>query len=141
MGAESDAQIVVNTKGVAVASGGMVTTLRDLARFGLLFTPSWNQTAHSRIVSEKFQQRILAGGRPDLVKAWHFGPRPDWLDHVAYQWDAVTKSGMFFKGGFGGQILYIAPQKDVVIAHFRTNKTVDDTGPILHLGSLIEELF
>jgi hypothetical protein len=48
---------------------------------------------------------------------------------------------MFFKGGFGGQILYVAPQKDVVIAHFGTNKTVDDTGPILRFGSMIEELF
>jgi hypothetical protein len=48
---------------------------------------------------------------------------------------------MFFTGGFGGPILYIAPQKNVVIAHFGPNKTVDDTGPILRLGSMIEELF
>jgi len=53
----------------------------------------------------------------------------------------VTKSGTFFKGGFGGQLLYVAPQKDVVIAHFGTNKTLDDPGPILHLGSMIEEPF
>ncbi len=87
------------------------------------------------------ESRILTNGRTDLVPTWHFGPRRDWLDHVAYQWDAVTKSGMFFKGGFGGQILYIALQKDVVIVLFGTNKTVDDTGPILRLGSMIEELF
>jgi CubicO group peptidase (beta-lactamase class C family) len=141
MGAEADAQMAVNCKGVAVSHGGMAARLRDVARFGLLFTPSWNKTARTQIISERFLRRILTNGRTDLVTTWHFGPRPDWLDHVAYQWDAVTKSGMFFKGGFGGQILYIAPQKDVVIAHFGTNKTVDDTGPILRLGSMIEELF
>ena len=133
--------MAVNCKGVAVSHGGMAARLRDVARFGLLFTPSWNKTAHTQIISERFLRRILTNGRTDLVTTWVFGPRPDWLDHVAYQWDAVTKSGMFFKGGFGGQILYVAPQKDVVIAHFGTNKTVDDTGPILHLGSMIEELF
>jgi CubicO group peptidase (beta-lactamase class C family) len=141
MGAEADAQMAVNCKGVAVSHGGMAARLRDVARFGLLFTPSWNKTAHTQIISERFLRRILTNGRTDLVTTWVFGPRPDWLDHVAYQWDAVTKSGMFFKGGFGGQILYVAPQKDVVIAHFGTNKTVDDTGPILRLGSMIEELF
>jgi CubicO group peptidase (beta-lactamase class C family) len=141
MGAEADAQMVVSTKGVAVAHAGMQATLRDVARFGLLFTPSWNKTARSPVISEKFLQRILTNGRPNLVETWVFGPRPDWLDHVAYQWDAVTKSGMFFKGGFGGQILYIAPQKDVVIVYFGTNKTVDDPGPVLRLGTLIDTLF
>ena len=141
MGAEADAQMAVNCKGVAVSHGGMAARLRDVARFGLLFTPSSNKTAHTQIISERFLRRILTNGRTDLVTTWVFGPRPDWLDHVAYQWDAVTKSGMLFKGGFGGQILYVAPQKDVVIAHFGTNKTVDDAGPILRLGSMIEELF
>jgi hypothetical protein len=46
-----------------------------------------------------------------------------------------------FKGGFGGQILLIDPEKDVVIAHFGTNKTLDDVGPMLSLGSLIDDLF
>ncbi len=141
MGAESEAQIVVNSKGMAVAHGGMIMTLRDLARFGLLFTPSWNKTAHNRIISENFMKRILENGRPDLVKDWVFGPKPDWLDHVAYQWDAVTKQSKFFKGGFGGQFLYVAPQKDAVIAYFGTNKSVDDIPPQLNLTELVDSLF
>ena len=40
MGAEADAQIMVNRNGIAVAHAGLVTTLRDLARFGMLLTPS-----------------------------------------------------------------------------------------------------
>jgi CubicO group peptidase (beta-lactamase class C family) len=76
-----------------------------------------------------------------LNLSWVFGPRPDWLYHVAYRWDAVTKTGKFFKGGFGGQILFIAPQKDVVIVHFGTNKSLDDTGPLLSLGDMVDDLF
>lgn len=141
MGAESDAQIVVNSKGIAVAHGGLIVTLRDLARFGLLYTPSWNKTAHKRIISEKFMKRILENGRVDLVKDRMFGPKPAWLSHVAYQWDAVTKQSRFFKGGFGGQLLYVAPQKDVVIAYFGTNKTIDDLPPELNLNEFVDSLF
>jgi CubicO group peptidase (beta-lactamase class C family) len=141
MGAESDAQIVTNRKGIAIAHGGMVTNLHDLARFGLLFTPSWNKTAQRRVISDKFIRKILENGRPDLVKEWIFGPRPEWLDHVAYQWDAVTKQGKFFKGGFGGQLLYIAPKKDVVIAYCGTNQSLDDMPPQLNLGELVDSLF
>jgi CubicO group peptidase (beta-lactamase class C family) len=141
MGAESDAQIVVNSKGIAVGHGGMIMTLRDLARFGLLYTPSWNKTAQKRIISEEFMKRILENGRVDLVKDWVFGPKPDWLHHVAYQWDGVTKQSRFFKGGFGGQLLYVAPQKDVVIAYFGTNKTIDDPPPQLKLNELVDNLF
>jgi CubicO group peptidase (beta-lactamase class C family) len=141
IGADADALIVVNNKGIAASHGGLITTLRDLARFGLVFTPSWQATSRTQIVSDSFLRRITQNGRPTLVKDWIFGPRPAWLDHVAYQWDAITTSGTFFKGGFGGQILFIAPQKDVVIAHFGTNKSLDDIGPILNLGSFIDDLF
>jgi len=141
IGAEADAFIVVNNKGVAAAHGGMSSTLRDLARFGLLFTPSWRATSRTQVISDRFLRRITQNGRPSLVKDWILGPRPAWLDHVAYQWDAITTSGKFFKGGFGGQILYIDPGKDVVIAHLGTNKTLDDVGPMLRLGSLIDDLF
>jgi CubicO group peptidase (beta-lactamase class C family) len=141
MRAEADALMAVNSKGVAVAHGGMATTLRDLARFGLLFTPSWSKTSQTRVITETFLRRITHDGRPTLVKDWFFGPRPDWLDHVAYQWDAITKSGRLFKGGFGGQRLCIDPGKDVVIAHFGTNETIDDVGPLLDLGDLIDHVF
>ena len=41
--------------------------------------------------------------------------------HNSYQWDIVTTDGHFFKSGFGGQGLYIAPEQDLVIAWFGTD--------------------
>src|SRR4030095_992665 len=58
--------MAVNCKGVAVSHGGMAARLRDVARFGLLFTPSSNKTAHTQIISERFLRRILTNGRTDL---------------------------------------------------------------------------
>jgi hypothetical protein len=53
------------------------------------------------------------------------GSHPAWRTHVAYQWDGVTDKGDFYKGGFGDQLLYVAPRKSVVIAYFGTNQTLD----------------
>ena len=36
--------------------------------------------------------------------------------HNSYQWDYVMPDGDFFKGGYGGQGLYISPSRDLVVA-------------------------
>jgi CubicO group peptidase (beta-lactamase class C family) len=40
--------------------------------------------------------------------------------HNSYQWDFVMDDGDFFKGGYGGQGLYISPSRDLVVAFFGT---------------------
>ena len=65
---------------------------------------------------------------------------PSSRTHVAYQWDGVTAQGDFYKGGFGGQMLYVAPRKDVVIAYFGTNATLDAPTESLPLSKLVDAL-
>jgi len=142
MGAEADAQIVVNRNGIAVAHAGLSATLRDLARFGRLLTPSAPPVGAAggagRVFSEAVVRRITSGGRPQILAA---GSHPKWLHHVAYQWDAVTDKGDFFKGGFGDQLLYVAPRKDVVIAYLATNQGLNDKPYLLPLRAMVDELF
>lgn len=137
IGAEADAAIVVNRNGVAAAHAGMAATLRDLARFGLLFTESWRVVSQERVVPESVLRRIREAGRPQILDP----KRPDWLSHVAYQWDGVTKKGDFFKGGFGNQLLYVAPRHDVVIAYFGTNESLDSAPALLPLRQMVDDLF
>jgi CubicO group peptidase (beta-lactamase class C family) len=142
MGAEADAQIMVNRNGIAVAHAGLVATLRDLARFGMLLTPSAQSVAGGgtagRVFSEAVVRRITGGGRPEILAT---GKHPKWLHHVAYQWDGVTDKGDFFKGGFGDQLLYVAPRKDVVIAYFGTNSALDSKPYRFPLRAMVDELF
>ncbi len=141
MGAEADAQIIVNRNGIAVAHAGFVATLRDLARFGMLLTPSARPVAGEgggRVFSEAVARRITSGGRPQILAT---GSHPAWLHHVAYQWDAVTDKGDFYKGGFGDQLLYVAPRKDVVIAYFGTNAALDSKPYRLPVRTMVDELF
>src|SRR5262245_51332537 len=85
MGAEADAQIVVNRNGIAVAHAGLSATLRDLARFGLLLLPSSPslEGQGDRVFSEAVVRRITEGGRPQILK----DSDPARRHHVAYQWD------------------------------------------------------
>lgn len=138
MGAESDAMIVINRRGVPIASAGMATTLRDLARFGLLFTESRRLVSDERIISDTHLSRITNGGRPHLLGEG----RPAWIRHTTRQWDEVTKSGDFGKGGFAGQSLWIAPKNDVVIAYFGTNESLASEGAVeLPLRKMTAVLF
>ncbi len=143
MGSEADAQIVVNRNGVAIAHAGMAMTLRDLARYGLLFTPSWKVVADERIVSENHLRRLLEAGRPELLTDqqapnWR---RPAWVRHASYQWDGVGKDGELFKGGFANQLLFVSTQADVVVAYFGTNASLDDRPLLLPLRKMVADLF
>lgn len=141
MGAEADAEIMVNRAGIAVAHAGLASTLRDLARFGMLLTasgPVVGERGLGRVFSDAVRRRISEGGRPQLLAP---GSHPDWLTHVAYQWDGVTNKGDFFKGGFGDQLLYVAPRKDVVIAYFGTNASLEFKPYLLPLRAMVDDLF
>ncbi|MFQ5411119.1 MAG: serine hydrolase domain-containing protein [Phycisphaerae bacterium] len=120
MGAEADAMIVVNRNGLGIAHAGMATTLRDLARFGLLFTESWRLVSEERIISDSHLSRITEGGRPHLLGEKHSAE----MRHATRQWDEVTNGGSFCKDGFAGQRLWIAPRNDVVIAYLGTNESL-----------------
>ena len=108
MGASSDAYICLSGKGIPWFHGGMSTTLRDLARFGMLFTKSQIRTQKERIIS--FAQIREIFDTPPIDNS--FAPFK-W----AYQWD-LASDGIMMKGGFGGQALLIHPQKEIVIAYF-----------------------
>jgi CubicO group peptidase (beta-lactamase class C family) len=104
--------------GAPGSHGGLCTTLRDLARFGMLFTPS----AASPVITAEHLRRIRAGTRPDLPRARR--DQPDYvtaaygsaLPPASRQWDFAMADGDLFKGGFGGQGLYVSPARDLVIA-------------------------
>lgn len=121
IGAESDAALMVSSIG---ASSTINSTLRDLGRFGLLFTPSWQKVSERRLVSETFLRKIQQGGRPEIFAKAGAGKTlmevlaDDPPRHNTYQWDFVMPDGDFFKSGHCGQGLYISPKRDLVVAFF-----------------------
>lgn len=124
MGAESDALILAPERGIPALHAGISSTLRDVARFGMLFTPAGRQGTAAPVVTDTHLREIQRGGRPGIFDA----ARPEAPQlvageaplHNSWQWDWVMRDGDFFKGGFGGQGLYVSPSRDLVIAFFGT---------------------
>ena len=124
IGAEGDGIIGLSPQGEAIAHGMFSSRLRDLARFGLLFTP-WGHRDRP-VVPAEVMDMIRNGGRPapylgsakraDFC-SW-FGEAPV---ACSWQWDAVFGDGDLYKGGFHGQALYVSARRDVVVAFFSTS--------------------
>ncbi|MFT6990670.1 MAG: CubicO group peptidase (beta-lactamase class C family) [Paraglaciecola sp.] len=118
IGSEYSALLAINTNGISASYlDGMSTTLRDLARFGLAFTPSGRKSANP-IISDAHLSKIRNVNK-NLDMSRDQGEKK----YSSYQWSAVYDDGDFYKGAHGGQGLYISPSKDLVIAFFGTANT------------------
>ena len=118
MGAESDASILAPRYGVPIAHGGLLARSRDVARFGLLYTPSYTKISDSQIISDRMIDLILNDKNPNLtLKANKAGQLPPDFSHSGYLWDAVYTNDDFYRGGWAGQGLLINPTKDIVAVY------------------------
>lgn len=125
-GMTGDATLALSPQGNGIIHGLISSRLVDMARFGLLYTPSWNKTASEPVVSKNTLVKIQQGGKVENylkdarigdMLAKRFGEKPLFN---SYQWDAVFADGDFYKGGMNGQGIYVSPNKDVVVAWFAT---------------------
>jgi hypothetical protein len=106
----------------------MSVTLRDLARFGMLYTKSEIVSQKESIISFAQLKEIFDAPPVDNPIApfkW------------AYQWDLASE-GIMVKGGFGGQILLIHPEKEIVLAY--VNYVEKDWGMNLMSDNAIGEV-
>ncbi|MBL0233024.1 MAG: serine hydrolase [Chitinophagaceae bacterium] len=128
MGASSDAYMCLSEKGIPWPHGGLSATLRDLARFGMLYTRSEILAQKQSIISFAQLKEIFdAPAIDNPIAPFKWG----------YQWD-LASDGIMVKGGFGGQILLINPEKEIVIAYF--NYVDKDWGMNLVSDNAISEI-
>jgi CubicO group peptidase (beta-lactamase class C family) len=120
MNAEGDVQIFITSDGNAFACGLVSMRLRDLARFGMLYTPSWGRASREQVVSADTIKQIQTGVSPNRKP-----PGSTVAENFSRQWDWVFFNGDFFKGGLHSQGLYVSPSTDLVIAWFSTAKSTD----------------
>jgi CubicO group peptidase (beta-lactamase class C family) len=129
-GFEAPALLCTSATGAPVSHGGICLTLRDLARFGLLFTPSAGVVAVEPVIDAALLNRIQTGGRPELHPA-------DGQPPASWQWNRAWPDGDLFKSGFGGQGLYVSPARDLVIVYAGVPRA---DGTTHQLGSTIREV-
>ncbi len=128
LGAERDAFWIVGPAGVETAGSGLLTTTRDMARFGqmLLQEGYFNGT---QVLPAAVVADIQAGG--DKV-AFARGPAASPMNHgYSYHhqwWLTHNEHSAYMAMGYGGQLLYIDPAAQMVIAKFSSFPTPTPAG-------------
>jgi CubicO group peptidase (beta-lactamase class C family) len=119
LGAEHDADVVVDPAGAPALGGGLNPTLRDMARFGEAmrlggrFNGKW-------IVPPAVVARIRAGAsKEDFAKAG-YKTLPGW-SYKSQWWVSHNSHGAFTARGIHGQAIYIDPRAEMVVVRFASN--------------------
>ncbi len=119
IGAEADGMMMVSPDGRAAAHAGLSARLRDIARFGQLYTGDGMgafDAAHQADLRSRNGIRFSPQQLFQLKERYG----DDAPTHAAWQWDMIWADGAMFKGGYSGQGLYIDPDKELVVAFFGT---------------------
>lgn len=107
IGTEVNGAYIAPVNGIPITHGGFLGRIRDLARFGLFYTPSYTVVSKHQVVTAKHMRLLLHGGRSGLLAA--LDGRTPGVKHNIYQWDAVFEDQTLFKGGWSGQGIIVTP--------------------------------
>jgi CubicO group peptidase (beta-lactamase class C family) len=122
-GMESDGHYALTPFGEPLNGAIFSSRLRDMGRFGMLFTPAWNKVSESQIVSDSYFTKAYDNTYSDAYlmgeqgqnNAKYFQEVPS---HASYQWDCVFNDGDMYKAGRYGQGIYVSPSTNTVIVWF-----------------------
>ncbi len=129
IGARAPLVMSLSPAGLAMGYGAQHSTLEDLARYALIFTPSWAKVAAEPIVSSDVLRKMQTGSSKDAYLAGDFTDH-SWVKMCfgtdmpifnSHQWDAVWEDGALFKHGNLYQGIYTDPARDVVGVFFSTS--------------------
>lgn len=119
LGAEQDAYFTVDTVGNEFAGGGLNTALRDLARFGEMMRLDGKFNGQ-QIVSKAVVDDIRkGGGKEDFAKAG-YKTLPGWSYRNMW-WVSHNEHGAYSARGIHGQVIYIDPKAEMVIARYASH--------------------
>jgi len=123
IGARSPYIVGLTPDGTPIGAGLNFTTLEDMLRYALIYTPSWNVVSKERIVSDELLKEIQTLGNPAAYavstelaygQRW-FGETPAFN---TAQWDHAFQDGAMFKHGNMGQGIYVDPARDFCGCYF-----------------------
>jgi CubicO group peptidase (beta-lactamase class C family) len=114
LGVERDACWVVGPTTEETSGSGLLTTLRDMARFGqMMLQQGWFN-----------EQQIVPTAVVEDIERSAKGSSP----YARHWWMVNKEHGAYCALGFGGQMLYIDPRAQLVVAKFSSYPTPVDGG-------------
>lgn len=123
LGVEHDAYIAVDRAYMPVVTGGMNTTLRDAARFGMMIRDRGQLQGEQIIPADWVDQtlQIDATLRDNMAANPKYSDDP-WLAYHNMWWVLDDQTGEYCAVGVHGQVIYINRSADTVMAWFSSQR-------------------
>ncbi|MCP4257872.1 MAG: serine hydrolase [Planctomycetes bacterium] len=119
LGAEHDAFMTADRAYMAFATGGMNSTLRDAARFGMMMRDR-GQVGKTQIIPAKWVDatlKIPSEVKVNMAANERYGGDP-WIAYHNMWWVLDDKASEYCAVGIHGQVIYINRRADTVMAWF-----------------------
>lgn len=133
-GMEFDAYWLTDSSGMESAFGGFNASIRDLARFGLLYLND-GYLMNQQIIPKTWIEDSLNTDEPHLKPGNN--PNSDWVLGYGYQWwiPEGTEND-FLAMGIYGQAIYVNPTHEIVIVKTSAYKDYDENAEQMELESI-----
>jgi CubicO group peptidase (beta-lactamase class C family) len=124
LGAEHDAYMVVDRAYMPVATGGMNTTLRDAAKFGMMVRDRGRFNGQQVVPAVWLEQTLKLNRRhiKNMSKNRKYRKDP-WLAYHNMWWILNANLGEYAAVGIHGQVIYINQSANTVMAWFSSQPT------------------
>ena len=119
LGVEQDGYFLVDPTGTEFAGGGYNLTLRDLARFGEMMRHGGRWNGH-QVVPTAVVDDIRRGGNRDHFALAGYHLLPGWSYRNMW-WVSHNEHGAYMARGIHGQVVYVDPAAEMVIARFASH--------------------
>jgi CubicO group peptidase (beta-lactamase class C family) len=119
LGAEQDAYLQIDSVGNEFAGGGLNASLRDLARVGEMMRLDGRYN-NQQIVPRAVVDDIRRGGSREHFAKAGFALLPGWSYRDMW-WVTHNEHGAYSARGVHGQVIYIDPKAEMVIARFASH--------------------
>jgi CubicO group peptidase (beta-lactamase class C family) len=134
IGAEEDAYVQVDSIAVAMAGGGLNTTLRDLARVGEMMRLDGVYNGQ-QILPRSVVDDIRGGADREHFAKAGVATLPGWSYRNMW-WVSHNNLGAYSARGIHGQALWIAPAADLIIARYASHPIAGNGNSVLDKVSL-----
>jgi CubicO group peptidase (beta-lactamase class C family) len=129
LGTEEDGYVKVDSTGIAMCGAGLNVTTRDLARFGEMMRCGGAFNGR-QIVPEAVVADIAGGASREVFAKAGYVTLPGWSYRNQW-WVSHNRFGAYSARGIHGQVCYIAPAAEMVIARFASHPTAaNGNGPL-----------
>ena len=134
LGMEEDGYLHVDPVGMAACGGGLNLALRDLARFGEMMR-NRGEFNGQQVVPAAVVDDIARGARPEDFAKAGYTTMPGW-SYRSQWWVSHNNLGAYTARGIHGQVCWIAPTAELVIARFASHPVAANGNSILDKVSL-----